>query len=241
MGAEQCLELWSPLNEFFYTLRALTRHHQSLQELKTNVNNQLHADQHSIYRSKTVINQLKKLINGIDKQLKEIEKQIHKHLYSNDEVSQKTDHIAAIKGLGYMTIATILAETNGFSLFKSIPQLVSYAGYDVVENQSGDHVGKTRISKKGNSHIRRSMHLPAFNMIRYDVGDFKPFFERILERHNPKMKAYVAVQKKLLVLIYTLWKKNEAFRPKRNEITSGNGETVPSFALAKGKNEVAPV
>ena len=55
------------------------------------------------------------------------------------------------------------------------------------------------------------------------------------------MKAYVAVQKKLLVLIYTLWKKNEAFRPKTNEITSGNEDTVPSFALAKGQNEVAPV
>ncbi|MDP9079297.1 MAG: IS110 family transposase [Bacteroidota bacterium] len=241
MGAEQCLELWCPLDEFFYTLRALSRHHQSLQELKTNVNNQLHADEHSIYSSKTVIKQLKKLIEGIDKQLKDIEKEIHKHLYSNDEVGQKIDHITTIKGLGYMTVATILAETNGFALFKSIPQLVSYAGYDVVENQSGDHIGKTRISKKGNNRIRRAMHLPAFNMIRYDVGDFKPFFERILERHNPKMKAYVAVQKKLLVLIYTLWKKNEAFRPKTNEITSGNEDTVPSFALAIGQNEVAPV
>jgi len=37
MGAQQCLELWQPLDEFFYTLRALTRHHQSLQELKTNI------------------------------------------------------------------------------------------------------------------------------------------------------------------------------------------------------------
>ncbi|ASU32519.1 hypothetical protein [Mucilaginibacter xinganensis] len=52
----------------------------------------------SIYSSKTVIKQLKKLVNGIDKQLNEIEKQIHKHLYSSDEVGQKIDHIAAIKG-----------------------------------------------------------------------------------------------------------------------------------------------
>jgi len=233
MGAQQCLELWQPLDEFFYTLRALTRHHQSLQELKTNVNNQLHADQHSIYSSKTVVKQLKKLIDGIDKQLNEIELEIHKHLYSDNEVAEKTDHIIAIKGLGYMTVAAILAETNGFALFRSIPQLVSYAGYDVIENQSGDHKGKTKISKKGNSHIRRALHMPAFNMIRYDVGDFKPFFERILEKHHLKMKAYVAVQKKLLVLIYTLWKKNEAFKPKQErdvKNTSGDRELVPSFA-----------
>jgi transposase len=240
MGAQQCLELWQPLDEFFYTLRALTRHHQSLQELKTNINNQLHADQHSIYSSKTVIKQLKKLIIGLDNQLNEVEQEIHDHLYSNAAVAEKIGHIIQIKGLGYMTVATILAETNGFELFKSIPQLVSYAGYDVIENQSGDHKGKTKISKKGNSHIRRAMHMPAFNMIKYDVGDFKPFFGRILEKHHQKMKGYVAVQKKLLVLMYTLWKRNEAFRPNAKAITSGNENTVSSFALANGQNEVAP-
>ena len=109
----------------------------------------------------------------------------------------------------------------------------------MVENQSGNHRGKTRISKKGNSHIRRAMHLPAFNMIRYDVGNFKIFFERILENHHQKMKAYVAVQKKLLVLIYTLWRKNEEFNPGQEDL-SGNEDTVSSFALAKGQNEVTP-
>jgi len=241
MGAEQCLELWQPMDEFFYTLRAMTRHHQSLQELKTNINNQLHADEHSIYSSKAVIKQLKKLITTIEKQLTETDQAIHAHLYSNDEVAERLDHIIGIKGLSYMTVATVLAETNGFVLFRSAAQLVRYSGYDVIENQSGNHKGKTKISKKGNSHIRRAMHMPAFNVVRYNEGNFKAFFERILERHHQKMKAYVAVQKKLLVLIYTLWKKNETFKPNATVNTSGNEKTVHSFALTKGQiNEVAP-
>jgi transposase len=233
MGAEQCLELWQPMDEFFYTLRAMTRHHQSLQEIKTSINNQLHADEHSIYSTKAVIKQLKKLIITIEKQLKETDQGIHDHLYSNPEVAEKLDHTTTIKGLGYMTVATVLAETNGFALFKSVAQLVKYSGYDVIESQSGDHRGKTKISKKGNSHIRRAMHMPAFNVVRYDVGNFKTFFEQILGRHHQKMKAYVAVQKKLLVLIYTLWKKNEAFKPNAKVNTSENEETKPSFALAQ--------
>ena len=234
MGAEQCLELWQPMDEFFFTLRALTRHHQSLQELRTNVNNQLHAEEHSIYSIKSVIKQHKKLIATIEEQLKEIEQRIHDHLNNNAEVAEKINHITAIKGLGYMTVATILAETNGFLLFKSISQLTSYAGYDVIEDQSGSHKGKTKISKKGNKRIRRALHMPALNMIRYEVGSFKPFFERILKRHNQKMKAYVAVQKKLLGIIYTLWKRNEAFISDVQNHLSGNVETVPSFALAQG-------
>jgi transposase len=241
MGAEQCLELWQPMNEFFYTLRAMTRHHQSLQEIKTSINNQLHADEHSIYSSKAVIKQLKKLIITIEKQIAETDQGIHDHLYNNDEVAERLEHIIAIKGLGYMTVATVLAETNGFALFKSASQLVKYSGYDVIESQSGDHRGKTKISKKGNSHIRRAMHMPAFNVVRYDAGNFKTFFERIFARHHQKMKAYVAVQRKLLILIYTLWKKNEDFKPNAKVNISGNEETVSSFALTrKGQNEVAP-
>ena len=44
------------------------------------------------------------------------------------------------------------------------------------------------------------------------------------------MKGYVAVQKKLLVYIYVLWTKNEAYNPKQIK-TSGNEEPKSLFLL----------
>ena len=44
------------------------------------------------------------------------------------------------------------------------------------------------------------------------------------------MKGYVAVQKKLLIYVYTLWKKNEAYQPQQYEI-SRNEEPKPLFLL----------
>ena len=62
------------------------------------------------------------------------------------------------KGVGLMTVDTIVSETLGFEHVKNVKQLVSYAGYDVVERESGTSVkGKTRISKKGNRYIRKSL------------------------------------------------------------------------------------
>ena len=52
MGAEQALELWQPMGEYFYQLRSLSRHHQSLQEIKTNISKQLHADEQGMYFNK---------------------------------------------------------------------------------------------------------------------------------------------------------------------------------------------
>ena len=81
----------------------------------------------------------------------------------------------------------------------------------LLKINQGKKTGKSRISKQGNVHIRRAMHFPALNVVRYDVGGFKALQERIYERSGLKMKGYVAVQRKLLCLFYTLWKNNQEF------------------------------
>ena|SRR6266496_788245 len=226
MGAEKKLNPWQPMDDFYYTLRSLTRHHESLQNIKTNINNQLHADNAGMYANKQVGKQLKNLIETIDKQIAEIEKSIEDHIASDSAVQQKVDGIIKIKGVGLMTVATLLAETNGFLLFENIPQIVSYSGYDVVEDQSGKHIGKTKISKKGNSHIRRILHMPAFNVVRYKVSPFLQLFNRTLQKHNIKMKSYVAVQKKILIIIYSLWKRDHAFNEEYYKGTTTRDEEL---------------
>lgn len=211
MGAEQCLEFWEPMGTFFYELRLLTRQHQNVTELKTVLKNQLSALSFAMHHLDAVNNQLEQTIILFETQLKELDKEINAHLKSNKEVHDKTENILKMKGLGILTLGTVLAETNGFTLFNNYKQLVSYAGYDVVEAQSGTRVGKTKISKRGNSRIRRALHMPSLVVIQCKVKPFKDLYERTYEKHGVKMKSYVAVQKKILTMIYHLWKKNEAY------------------------------
>ena len=243
MGAEQCLEQWEPFGKYFYELRLYTRQNQNLQELKTVISSQLHALKQAMYTNQIVIEQLESTIVLFDLQLKELEKKIKLHLESDAEIKQKVANIIKIKGLGILTIATILAETNGFDLFKNYKQLVSYAGFDVVESQSGARIGKTKISKKGNSRIRRALHMPSLVVITYKEKPFLDLFERTYEKHGVKMKSYVAVQKKLLTMIYYLWKKNEMYNPDyQNNIQEKELEFSSLLAFEKGtKNSLKQV
>lgn len=229
MGAEQALEIWQPMGEYFYKLRSLTRHNQSLKETKTILTNQLESVEHSMYQDKTTKQSLNKLIKALDVQIKATTKAISNHIQSNERVKEQVENITAIVGVGELSVAVLLAETNGFELFKNIPQLISYAGYDVIENQSGKHTGKTKISKKGNARIRRALHMPSLCLVTHNVKLFKDLFNRTFQRHGIKMKSYVAVQKKLLIMIYTLWKKNEKFDPQYHiKIHTSDKEEVHS-------------
>jgi len=232
MGAEQALQLWQPMGSFFYELRSLTRLYQTMQENITASRNQLEAAELAMYPSKFIIKSLKKLIDQTEKQLLEIRRAIKNHIASDEKVAEKVKDISTIRGVAELTIAVLIAETNGFLLFENQGQLVSYAGYDVVESQSGLRIGKTKISKKGNSRIRRALHMPALNVVSYNEKIFKDFFERNFDRHGIKMKSYVAVQKKLLITIYALWKKAEKFDPEYGSKNTTRDEEVAQSSRA---------
>lgn len=237
MCAQHKFSLWQPISKFFYELRLLTRHYQSTQEAKTIFLNQQHALQHSGYPCKEISKQLEKTIALFQKQVKQSKEHIIQHINSNEEIKRKVNQVCKIKGVDILTVATIIAETNGFELFKNSRQLISYAGYDVVENQSGNHVGKTKISKRGNSRIRRILHMPALNAVRYNETAFVNLYQRVYNNTKIKMKGYVAVQKQLLIIIYTLWKKDQAYQRDYNQkITSGNDESSVLFPFfSEGK------
>lgn len=214
LGLEKHLDVWQKPEPVFQFLKQLTREREQLKNESTMCKNMLHAESHSAFPMRSSVQRMNKRISMLEKQCNEIEIELEKIVAAHPLIAEKVDKISAIKGVGRLTVITIAGETNGFNLIRNYKQLVSYAGYDVVTKDSGTSVrGKPHISGKGNKHIRRVLHFPALTNVKYDAHH-KNLYTRIESKSGIKMKGYTAVQRKLLVLIYTLWKKNEAFDPK---------------------------
>src|SRR5687768_8589614 len=118
MCAEQSLPLWQPLSKNIYTLRSLTRLYESLTKQRTILNNQLHAVSYSMYELKEVTKGLTNTIKAIEKQLNLVEKQIQHLIIKDALLKEKYDKISKIKGVGLLSFAVIVAETNGFEIFE---------------------------------------------------------------------------------------------------------------------------
>lgn len=145
-------------------------------------------------------------IKFLNSQEKEIKGDIATIVKENPDLEKTIGRITSIPGVGALTAVIVLAETNGFEQIRNKSQLVSYAGLDVKEKLSGTSVkGKLRISKKGNRNLRKSMHLPALAAVKWD-DNFRDIYARLASKHGVKMKALVTIQRKLLELIYVLFK-----------------------------------
>jgi transposase len=212
-GLEKKLDEWMPPAKLFNELKQLTREREQLNVELTIVRNQLHAERAGAWPNKGSIKRMNSRIALLQKQQQQIVKEIKSIIDKNSELKGRIANICTIKGIGLLTAVTVLAETNGFNLIRNKKQLVSYAGLDVEHKSSGTSVNtKPRISKKGNKYLRKAFYLPALTAIRTDERT-KSIFARLVSKHAIKMKAAVAIQRKLLELVYTLWKKNEPFDP----------------------------
>jgi transposase len=210
-GLERKLHRWKRPDPILKRLRQLTRERDQIVEERTMVKNQRHAEMAEAEPNETTVKRIDKRIVFLDKQEKEIKEEITLLAKKDQRVSSTVQLLTSIPGVGLLTAVTVLAETNGFELILNKRQLTSYAGLDVREKQSGTSVkGKPKISKRGNRYLRKAMHLPALAAIRSNER-FKAVFARLVGRHGIKMKAAVAVQRKLLELMYILYKTNTSF------------------------------
>ena len=203
-GLERKLDGWQRPNDLFKKLRQLTREREQIVEERTMVKNQLHADKSEAGPNKRSLKRMEDRIKLLTGQEKEIKEEVAALIRSDEQIAALVVIICSLPGVGLLTAAIVLSETNGFELIRNKRQLASYAGFDVKEKQSGTSVkAKPRISKKGNKYLRKAMHLPALAAIRHDER-FKTIFARIVARHGIKMKAAVAVQRQLLEMIFAL-------------------------------------
>jgi len=210
-GLERKLDLWKRPNPVYKKLQQLTRERDQIVSERVAVKNQLHAEKTEAEPHQNSIKRLNARIVFLNKQEAEIKKDIKIIISKEETIKKEIENICTIPGVGELTAATILGETNGFELIRNKKQLVSYAGLDIKEKQSGISVrGIPKISKKGNRTLRKSLHLPAITSIKYNQNH-RELFARIVSKNGIKMKGVVAVQRKILELIYTLHKNKTCF------------------------------
>ena len=229
-GLERKLDNWKRPKQIFKSLKQLTRERDQIVETRTMAKNQLHAEKAEAFPNSSSLARVNALIKLLDKQIAEIIKEITVLIMQDEQVNKSIETICSIPGVGRLTAATVLAETNGFELIRNKRQLTSYAGLDVREKQSGTSIkGKPRISKKGNRHLRKAMHLPALAAIRHEKR-FKAVFVRLVSKHGIKMKAAVAVQRKLLEMIYTIYKTNTTYQKEYQKVIEKQYEAESTMA-----------
>lgn len=130
----------------------------------------------------------------------------------------ETELLTQICGVGTITSLTFVLTIGDPARFRRKRDVAAYLGLIPKRDQSGDSDKQLRISKAGDSYLRRLLVSAA----QYILGPFGPDCHlkrqglKLAERGGPraKKKAVVAIARKLAVLMLTLWHDEVIYKPK---------------------------
>jgi len=149
---------------------------------------------------------------------------------------QAAGWLRCLRGVNTVTAMTVLAELHGFRRFESPRQLMAYLGLVPSEHSSGASRHRGRITRSGNSHVRRLLvesgwqyqHRPSVSRGMRQRREGQPPWvlaladraqQRLHRRYwrltlqgKPKGKAVIAVARELVGFIWALLYRDAAER-----------------------------
>ncbi len=121
--------------------------------------------------------------------------------------------LGSIKGVGPKTGVPFLAEMGSVENFSSSKKLIAFAGMDPSVCQSGKYIGKSKLSKRGNRHLRRAIYLMTAAVVSKN-DFFKGYFLRRKKGGLIPQKALLATAHKLIRVIFAMLSKRTYFQLK---------------------------
>lgn len=211
--AEYCLRekpvLWTPPPACFKELQALVRHLEDLQGLKRQEANRLQSGG----RSPFVLDSLTSVCDFIDDQIRKTKKEIQDHIHKHSELKRMQELLITIPGIGKLTASKLLGEIRSIVDFRNARQLAAYAGLTPRNFLSGTSVHKkTRLSKTGNSNLRKTLYMPAV-VARRCNPIIRSFCDRLYQNGLQPMEVIGAAMRKLLHLVFGILKTGRPFDP----------------------------
>ena len=102
-------------------------------------------------------------------------------LQTDLEGFEEPTYLATLPGIGWVTIAGLLAEIGPFHRFRHGRQLVKLAGLQPSRRESGQHAGRTPISKRGRAQLRAVVYMATLSSIRHNRR-LRAHYERLTQR-----------------------------------------------------------
>ena len=136
-GLDRQLTLWSPPIDTVKALHNLSREYHALKSTITTIKNQRHALCVSFDPQRGSLTRKSQLLKLLTRQCKQIESELHRFVDADPVLAERVATISTIKGIGFITVVSVLAKTRCFEHVTNPKQIASYAGPNVVFNNSG--------------------------------------------------------------------------------------------------------
>ena len=150
-------------------------------------------------------------LQGLEKSIKIVDQKIKNIIHSDVKLSEMTQVITSVDGIGIQIATAFIVATNEFKEVNSGRALACYAGIAPFEHRSGTSVrGKVRVSHLANKSLKSVLHMGSLSAIK-NSEELSAYYERKLKEGKPKMLILNAVKNKQILRIWACVRDNRMY------------------------------
>jgi len=199
-------DIQMPISRNSRLLKALTTRRRQLVDMQTREKNRKeHIFDKSIARS------LEAVLRMVEKEIAKINKAIRAAIRSDELLSEKAAYLETVPGIGPTTAHVLVTELPELGQYNR-RQIAALMGVAPINRDSGTFRGK-RMTGGGRRQVRTRMYMPTLVAIQHNPV-IRTFYQRLVSEGKPKMTAVVASMRKLIIIMNTMLKNNEAWNPR---------------------------
>lgn len=148
-------------------------------------------------------------IDWLTNEIKTMDRRIKTQLKSSEELEAKVELLSTVKGVGPVTIATLLAYMPELGTLKRRP-IAALAGLAPYANDSGPRNGRRSIFG-GRAVVRTALYMAAM-VASHHNPTLKLKYDRLIARGKPTKLAITAVARQLLTILNAMLRDQAAWK-----------------------------
>lgn len=196
---------WHPMPAEIRHLQDLTRRLESLERMLGAEKNRLEMASSAVRPS------LERTIRALKEEIDQVKRLIKQHIDDHPDLKEQRKLLESIPGIGRKTAELLLSELQ-FRQYTSARSVAAEAGLSARKDRSGTSIDRTRLSKVGNSRIRKALYLPAIVATKHN-SIVREFAKRLSRNGRAPMQIVCAAMRKLLHIAFGVIKNNRPFDP----------------------------
>lgn len=154
--------------------------------------------------------QIERHIAWLQSEIEHLENEINQAIMADPIWQETAERLQSTPGVGAITAATLVAELPELGRLNR-QKITALVGLAPFNHDSGKRRGQRRIFG-GRASVRTVLYMAALSAIKCNPV-IRSFYQRLIAKGKPKKVAITACMRKLLVILNTMVKTGQAWKP----------------------------
>jgi len=205
------LKFWHPREEILEKIKQLLTAREQFTKQSTAIQNAIKSYERHVVQVPLIVKAHHQTLKELKKHIKDIDKELDRLIHQNPMISQMSNQLKSIPGVGLLLASNLIAITGAFNDISGYKTLAAFLGICPYQHKSGKSIYRQpHIRNFGPKYTRKLLMLAARSIATHNIP-FRKYYARKLAEGKARQLVLNNIANKIIKISCALIKSNTEY------------------------------